>query len=82
MRLPAASANDAASIQLSKVAIELLAEMAEWVTGRVLAEFIDQIVDALSGYLQTEICGIYETAASCIYKLASRKRIKNDELPM
>ncbi|KAI6209644.1 Exportin-5 [Aphelenchoides besseyi] len=82
IRLSVSIGNDEQSVLLSKAAIELLAEIFEWASGSVLAQSIDEIVEVLCLYLQTETCGIYEVTARCLYKLASRKRVKTDELPM
>ncbi|CAD5235033.1 unnamed protein product [Bursaphelenchus xylophilus] len=70
------------SILLAKSAIELLSEIFDWVSGKDLEPFIDEIVDVLCLYLQLDLCGIYECAASSLHKLASRRRQKNDELPI
>ncbi|CAD5227458.1 unnamed protein product [Bursaphelenchus okinawaensis] len=73
---------DEQNILLAKSAIELLSEIFDWVSGKDLEPFIDGIVDVLCLYLQLDLCGIYECAASSLHKLASRRRQKNDELPI
>ncbi|KAI6244084.1 Exportin-5 [Aphelenchoides fujianensis] len=82
IRLSVSMGNDEQSVLLAKAAIELLGEFFEWASGKMLSESIDEIVDVLCLYLQTPTCGIYEVTARCLYKLASRKRVKNDELPI
>lgn len=79
-------ANRSASLEntvlLAKSAIELLSEIVEWVIGRVLEDVVDDIINVVCAYLRTDMCGIYEEAAKCLWKLASRKRAKTDETPI
>jgi hypothetical protein len=74
--------NSEDSVLLAKSAIELLSEIVEWIGGRVLEEIVDNIINVLCAYLRTETCGIFEEAAKCLGKLASRKRAKTDETPI
>ena len=73
------SGNTDESILVAKSAIELLSESVDWVVGRVLEETVDKMIEVLCAYLQVEAHGIYETSATCLYKIASRKRAKTDE---
>ena len=70
------------SILVAKAGIDLLSESVDWVVGRVLEEVVDGIIEVLCAYLRTEAYGIYEDAALCLFKIASRKRAKNDETPI
>uniref|UniRef100_A0AC35FWD0 Importin N-terminal domain-containing protein n=1 Tax=Panagrolaimus sp. PS1159 TaxID=55785 RepID=A0AC35FWD0_9BILA len=74
--------NTDASIYVAKSAIELLSESVDWVVGRVLEETVDKMIEVLCAYLQVANHGIYETAANCLFKIASRKRAKTDETPI
>uniref|UniRef100_A0AC34FB91 Exportin-1/Importin-beta-like domain-containing protein n=2 Tax=Panagrolaimus sp. ES5 TaxID=591445 RepID=A0AC34FB91_9BILA len=73
------SGNNDNSILVAKSAIELLSESVDWVVGRVLEETVDKMIEVLCAYLQVANHGIYETAATCLFKIASRKRAKTDE---
>lgn len=44
-------------VLLAKSAIDLLSEMFEWMSSKVLSEFIDGIIEVLCAYLQVETCG-------------------------
>jgi len=70
------------SILVAKAGIDLLSESVDWVVGRVLEEVVDGIIEVLCAYLRTEAYGIYEDAALCLFKIASRKRAKTDETPI
>lgn len=70
------------SVLLAKSIIELLSEIVEWVPNKTLEGFIDEIIDLICAYLQTDIFGIYEDAAKCLWKLASRKNVKAQETPI
>ncbi|KAI1724053.1 exportin 1-like protein [Ditylenchus destructor] len=70
------------AILLAKSAIELISEIVEWVNNRILEVSVDEIIDVLCEYLQTDSYGIYEIAAKCLWKLAGRKCIKTQETPI
>uniref|UniRef100_A0A914Y819 Exportin-1/Importin-beta-like domain-containing protein n=1 Tax=Panagrolaimus superbus TaxID=310955 RepID=A0A914Y819_9BILA len=74
--------NNDNSILVAKFAIELLSESVDWVVGRVLEETVDKMIEVLCAYLQVANHGIFETAATCLFKIASRKRAKTDETPI
>lgn len=67
---------------LAKSAIQLLSEIVEWIQNKIMEDQVDAIVDVLCAYLQTDLFGIYEEAAKCLWKLASRKCIKTQETPI
>jgi hypothetical protein len=50
--------NNEEAVLLAKSAIELFSEVFEWVSGKVLAESIDGVIEVLCAYLQVETCGI------------------------
>lgn len=70
------------SVLLAKSIIELLSEIVEWVVNKVLEEFVDEVIDVMCAYLQADMFGIYEDAAKCLWKLASRKNVKAQETPI
>lgn len=74
--------NNNEEVLLAKSAIELLSEVFDWVSGKDLEPYVDSAVDVLCMYLQQDLYGIYEIAASALFKLASRRRQKFDELPI
>lgn len=70
------------SVLLAKSAINLLYEIVEWVSNKILEDKIESIVDVVCAYLQTDMFGIYEEAAKCLWKIASRKNQKPQETPV
>jgi exportin-5 len=82
IRMCIEAGNSDTSILVAKSAIELLSESVDWVVGRVLEETVDSMIEVLCAYLQVANHGIYETAATCLFKIASRKRSKTDETPI
>jgi hypothetical protein len=57
-------------------ATKALSEIVDWVLTRTLEEHVDAIVDVICAYLQTAELNLYEEAAKCLYKIASRKFAK------
>uniref|UniRef100_A0AC34Q3I6 Importin N-terminal domain-containing protein n=1 Tax=Panagrolaimus sp. JU765 TaxID=591449 RepID=A0AC34Q3I6_9BILA len=82
IRICIAQGVDNEPILVAKAGIELLVESVDWVVGRLLEEVVDGIIEVLCAYLRTESHGIYEKSALCLFKIASRKRSKNDETPI
>ncbi|CAK5090849.1 unnamed protein product [Meloidogyne enterolobii] len=70
------------SVFVSLAATKALSEIVEWVVTRTLEEHVDAIVDVLCAYLQTAEMNLYEEAAKCLYKIASRKCAKSIETPI
>ncbi|KAL7080574.1 hypothetical protein ACQ4LE_000437 [Meloidogyne hapla] len=70
------------SVFVSLAATKALSEIVEWVVTRTLEEHVDAIVDVLCAYLQIAEMNLYEEAAKCLYKIASRKCAKSIETPI
>uniref|UniRef100_A0A7E4VPR8 Importin N-terminal domain-containing protein n=1 Tax=Panagrellus redivivus TaxID=6233 RepID=A0A7E4VPR8_PANRE len=82
IRMCIESGHNDQSVLVARSAIELLSESVDWVVGRVLEETVDSLIEVLCSYLQVAEHGIYEHAATCLWKIASRKRAKTDETPI
>lgn len=67
---------------LIKSAIELLSELVEWANNKDLEQVVDEIIDILCSCLRTAQFGIYEHAARCLLKIASRKSTTRTETPI
>ncbi|VDM96540.1 unnamed protein product [Thelazia callipaeda] len=64
---------------LARSALELFSEIAEWVKAQILQPHIENLICSICSFLETPQYGIYEVAAKCLWMLASRKQVKNEE---
>uniref|UniRef100_A0A914H404 Golgi SNAP receptor complex member 2 n=1 Tax=Globodera rostochiensis TaxID=31243 RepID=A0A914H404_GLORO len=70
------------SVYVRLAATKALSEIVDWVATRTLEEHVDAIVDATCAFLQTAELNLYEEAAKCLWKIASRKCAKTAETPI
>ncbi|KAL3119068.1 hypothetical protein niasHT_003851 [Heterodera trifolii] len=70
------------SVHVRLAAAKALSEIVDWVATRTLEEHVDAIVDATCAFLQTAELNLYEEAAKCLWKIASRKCAKTTETPI
>uniref|UniRef100_A0A915Q658 Importin N-terminal domain-containing protein n=1 Tax=Setaria digitata TaxID=48799 RepID=A0A915Q658_9BILA len=67
------------SYSLARSALDLFSELVEWVAAGVLEPFISDLLYTICSFLETPQHCIYEVAAKCLWRLASRKQAKNEE---
>ncbi|VDN89224.1 unnamed protein product [Brugia pahangi] len=67
------------SYSLVRSALDLFGELVEWLPANVLEPYINDLLYTVCSFLETPQHCIYEVAAKCLWRLASRKQAKNEE---
>ncbi|KHN85840.1 Exportin-5 [Toxocara canis] len=64
---------------LARCALCLVGEVVEWASAKVLEPHLNALLRAVCAYLDKPQFSLYEYAARCLWRIASRRRAKNDE---
>ncbi|VDO30568.1 unnamed protein product [Onchocerca flexuosa] len=67
------------SYSLIRSALNLFGELVEWPPANVLEPYINDFLYTICSFLETPQHCIYEVAAKCLWRIASRKQAKNEE---
>ncbi|KAL3990326.1 Exportin 1-like family protein [Acanthocheilonema viteae] len=67
------------SYSLVRSALDLFGELVEWLPANVLEPYINHLLYTVCSFLETPQYCIYEVAAKCLWRIASRKQAKNEE---
>uniref|UniRef100_A0A8R1TRJ5 Xpo1 domain-containing protein n=1 Tax=Onchocerca volvulus TaxID=6282 RepID=A0A8R1TRJ5_ONCVO len=67
------------SYSLIRSALNLFGELVEWPPANVLEPYINDFLYTICSFLETPQHCIYELAAKCLWRIASRKQAKNEE---
>uniref|UniRef100_A0A1I8EM21 Xpo1 domain-containing protein n=1 Tax=Wuchereria bancrofti TaxID=6293 RepID=A0A1I8EM21_WUCBA len=67
------------SYSLVRSALDLFSELVEWLPANVLEPYINDLLYTVCSFLETPQHCIYEVAAKCLWRIASRKQAKNEE---
>ncbi|VDK77688.1 unnamed protein product [Litomosoides sigmodontis] len=67
------------SYSLIRSALDLFGELVEWLPANVLEPYINDLLYIVCSFIETPQHGIYEVAAKCLWRIASRKQAKNEE---
>uniref|UniRef100_A0A158Q7S7 Xpo1 domain-containing protein n=1 Tax=Elaeophora elaphi TaxID=1147741 RepID=A0A158Q7S7_9BILA len=67
------------SYSLVRSALNLFGELVEWLPANILEPYINDLLYTVCSFLETPQHCIYEVAAKCLWRLASRKQAKNEE---
>uniref|UniRef100_F1KRF0 Exportin-5 n=1 Tax=Ascaris suum TaxID=6253 RepID=F1KRF0_ASCSU len=64
---------------LARCALSLIGEVVEWASAKVLEPQLGVLLHSICAYLNKPQFSLYEYAARCLWRIASRRRAKNDE---
>ncbi|CAG9539165.1 unnamed protein product [Cercopithifilaria johnstoni] len=64
---------------LIRSALDLFGELVEWLPANILEPYINDLLYTVCSFLETPQHCIYEVAAKCLWRIASRKQARNEE---